>query len=157
MKTSIHEFRIPLGLRGDKFSQEELEARKAAGRSELKILIPASSNLIHSEIKEYMEFRNGQFFLVFELIEASQLTLDFAKTSGGKSKVPLPLAKVNQELSDLQHSAENSQIRIGEIVEIIQSTTNGSTALDVFENLSREEQDLWRYMHKNSGETKSLS
>lgn len=158
MTTSIHAFSIPLGIHGQKFSQEELEARKAAARNEIAILIPATKHLTYSNLKEYMGVENGKIFLSYELIESSQMHLDFDHEEGKKNKIPSTLVRLGQDLSRLKKSAEMTQIRVGELLERISGFTTASNAgpTNVFDDLDGDDLDLWKYLHKNHDKTKYI-
>lgn len=158
MTTSIHAFSIPLGIHVQKFSQEELEARKAAVRNEIAILIPATKHLTYSILKEYMSVENDKAFLSFELIESPQMHLDFDHGEGKKNKTPSPLVRLGQDLSRLKESAEITQIRVGELLERISGFTTASNAAptNVFDDLDGDDLDLWKYLHKNHDKTKNI-
>lgn len=154
MMNSIHAFSIPLGIHGQKFSQEDLEARKAAARNEIAILIPATKHLTYSNLKEYMGFENGQIFLSFDLIESSQMHLDFGLGNGKKSNPVSPLVRLRQDLLRLRESAEMSQIRVGELLERI-SGINTSRE-NIIDSLDGDDLELWRYIHRNHSKSKLL-
>lgn len=152
MSDMLRVFSVVLGTG---FTDAALEIRKKAVRNEINTLIPSVKYLINFMLQESVEAESDHLVLAYDLTEVKQLTLDFAD---GKQQKMSVLVRMLNEAHKLRVSAEHSQIRIGELANLISgiSTDFDSNAIELPE-LDHINEQLRQLMYTKRGSASRIN
>jgi len=158
MPQRLHAFSIPLVICGKGIQRKKLDCRIEAARKEVAILLPASRYLMFSILEEELIFGKDQIWLSFDLVENYQMSIDFNEGTRKKGNFDWILVKLHQELTMLKESAENSIIRVGELVERMSglNPSNLENGNNILDHIDGDELLLWNCMNKNRGKLKHI-
>lgn len=149
MTNGIFLFSVVMGLPGTTFTDDQLEDRKKAIRQEAIALMPAIRYLMYSTIEERVYTEEEQFILGFFLVESRQKSFIFESR---RSRASI-LAQMVREAESLRHSAEYSQIRIGELANLASQLTDSAHGDVANLDLNSDDEALWSLMHSSRGKS----
>lgn len=160
MSESIELFRIVMAGRNAEFTEEEMAARRARVRSEIMALIPATRNLISSTLVDYLVVdEQSRFCLKFCLVSSRQGQL-FQHTEKTVARHPASdYGSMLAEFEAIRRSAEQSQIKIGELISTFSILTSGDTTEEIQAPgyLSTDDAELRKLMLSKRGKSIVLS
>lgn len=149
MLEKVRAFSVVLGPSGSEFTAEELESRKKVARDEILALMPSAKYLMNSMLRECVFAEEGKIVLAYDLVEISQLPLDF--NADGKKKRLSVLNRLLQDAQRLRESAEQSQVRIAELTSLV--TQMNSDPLESHTDFDMEDRSLLHLMYSNRGKS----
>ncbi|MFA6014361.1 MAG: hypothetical protein WC742_04775 [Gallionellaceae bacterium] len=123
-------------------------------RSEITTLIPAVKHLLHYILKESVIADSNQLILAFDLIESPQLAIHFESDSN--SKRTSLLTRMLLEANAIRESAEYTQIKIGELTQLMPANSSEVAAHHSLTELDSEDEQLWQLMNLRRGQTLRL-
>lgn len=155
MSKPINVFRVPLGPATEPgLSTMQLEKRSREARHMIRAIMPTTRSLMHSVLTERIISSNGLFWLAFDLEDSPQLPLFNRSSHPTGKRIASALTNLYAELARLREEAESSAIRVGEL-SVLASELDSlpvDEARVALGDLSADELQLWRLIHRRNGE-----
>lgn len=160
MSEKIEAFSLPLGPEQPGLSDTQMQRRKEGVYRIIRATMPSAVTLIRDGVlQERLAGGDGFLWLVFDLVESSQISLPFGESNQRRYKTKSILGDLYAELARLKDETEFNVIRVGELAGfasmlLTMSDQERVGALDV---LSDQDRDLWRLFFMRKRRSISIS
>jgi len=147
MSEIIEAFSLPLGPEQPGLSDTQMQRRKEGVYRIIRATMPSAETLIRNGmLQERLAGGGGFLWLVFDLVESSQISLPFGESKQRRYKAKSILGNLYAELARLKDEAEFNVVRVGELSGFASRlvTMSDQERVGALDTLSDQDRDLWR-------------